>query len=56
MAGGSHAGDHAKAAIGQPGVAANVTRSVVVDMKDDMRFHSSVFSVKQGETIRFITS
>ena len=54
MAGGSHAGDHAKAAIGQPGVAANVTRTVVVDMKDDMRFHSSVFSVKQGETIRFV--
>ena len=54
MAAGSPAGDHAKAAIGQPGVAANITRTVVVDMKDDMRFHSSVFSVKQGETIRFV--
>jgi uncharacterized cupredoxin-like copper-binding protein len=23
-------------------------------MKDDMRFHSSVFTVRQGETIRFV--
>ena len=54
LAAGSHGGGHGEAAIGQPGVAANVTRTVVVDMKDDMRFHSSVFSVKQGETIRFV--
>ena len=54
LAAGSHSGGHGEAAIGTPGVAANVTRTVVVDMKDDMRFHSSVFSVKQGETIRFV--
>ena len=48
------AGSHGEADIGTPGVAAKVTRTVVVDMKDDMRFHSSVFSVKQGETIRFV--
>ena len=54
LAAGSHGGGHGEAAIGQPGVATNVTRTVVVDMKDDMRFHSSVFSVKQGETIRFV--
>ena len=54
LAAGSHGGGHGKAAIGKPGVAAKVTRTVVVDMKDDMRFHSSVFSVKQGETIRFV--
>ena len=54
LAAGSHGGGHGEAAIGTPGVAANVTRTVVVDMKDDMRFHSSVFSVKQGETIRFV--
>ena len=54
LATGSHSGGHGEAAIGTPGVAANVTRTVVVDMKDDMRFHSSIFSVKQGETIRFV--
>ena len=54
LAAGSHGGGHGEAAIGKPGVAAKVTRTVVVDMKDDMRFHSSVFSVKQGETIRFV--
>ena len=54
IAAGSHGGSHGEAAIGQPGVAAKVTRTVVVDMKDDMRFHSSIFSVKQGETIRFV--
>ncbi|WP_309678597.1 cupredoxin family protein [Polaromonas sp.] len=54
LASGNHAGGHDDAAIGKPGVAAKVTRTVVVDMKDDMRFHSSIFSVKQGETIRFV--
>ena len=54
MAAGSHGGGHVEAAIGKPGEASKVTRTVVVDMKDDMRFHSSVFSVKQGETIRFV--
>ena len=54
LAAGSHSGGHGEAAIGTPGVAANVTRTVVVDMKDDMRFHSSIVSVKQGETIRFV--
>jgi uncharacterized cupredoxin-like copper-binding protein len=54
MAGGTHAGGHDDDAIGQPGVAAKVTRTVAIDMRDDMRFHSSVFTVKQGETIRFV--
>ena len=54
IAGGKHAGVHDDEAIGKPGVAAKVTRTVNVDMKDDMRFHSSIFTVKQGETIRFI--
>ena len=54
MAAGSHGGGHGEAAIGKPGEASKVTRTVVVDMKDDMRFHSSIFSVKQGETIRFV--
>ena len=54
LAAGSHAGGHGEAAIGKAGVAANVTRTINIDMKDDMRFHSSNFSVKQGETIRFV--
>ncbi|MDO9237330.1 MAG: cupredoxin family protein [Aquabacterium sp.] len=54
MAAGMHAGGHDDEAIGKPGVASKVTRTVNVDMKDDMRFHSSNFDVKQGETIRFI--
>ena len=54
MAAGKHAGGHDDEAVGKPGVAAQVTRTVNVDMKDDMRFHASKFNVKQGETIRFI--
>ena len=54
MASGNHASGHGTDAIGKPGVAAKVTRTVNIDMKDDMRFHSSNFDVKQGETVRFI--
>ena len=55
MAAGNHAGGHGGVEeIGQPGVAANVTRTVNVDMTDDMRFHTSKIAVKQGETIRFV--
>jgi uncharacterized cupredoxin-like copper-binding protein len=54
MAAGNHAGGHGDDAIGKPGVASKVTRTVAIDMRDDMRFHSSVFTVKQGETIRFV--
>jgi uncharacterized cupredoxin-like copper-binding protein len=54
MASGKHTGGHGEAAIGKPGVASKVTRTVTVDMTDDMRFHSSKIAVKQGETIRFV--
>jgi len=54
MASGQHAGDHGDNAIGKPGVASKVTRTVNVDMTDDMRFHSSLIDAKQGETIRFV--
>ncbi len=55
-AGGTHAGGHGHAdesAIGVPGVAAKVTRTVEVDMTDNMRFTPSSIKAKQGETIRF---
>jgi len=54
MAAGNHGGGHDADAIGKPGVASKVTRTVTVDMTDDMRFHSSNIAVKQGETIRFV--
>lgn len=54
MASGNHAGGHGDDAIGRPGVASKITRTVTVDMTDDMRFHSSEIAVKQGETIRFV--
>ncbi|WP_092950582.1 cupredoxin domain-containing protein [Paracidovorax konjaci] len=54
MASGNHAGGHGDDAIGKPGVASKVTRTVTVDMTDDMKFHSSLIDVKQGETIKFI--
>lgn len=56
LAGGNHAGGHGHEGedIGQPGVAAKVSRTVTVDMVDAMRFAPAKLSVKQGETIRFI--
>ena len=57
LASGSHNGGHGdKSAtdIGKPGIASKVTRTITVDMTDDMRFHSSKITAKQGETIRFI--
>ena len=54
-AAGNHAGghDHADNAIGEPGDAAHVTRTVRVDMADTMRFTPAQITVKRGETIRF---
>lgn len=56
FAAGSHAGGHDEAAIGQPGQVANVSRTVKVDMTDNMRFTSADIAVKQGETIRFLVT
>ena len=54
QAAGTHAGGHDAQAIGAPGVAAKVTRTINVDMTDDMRFSAPKIEAKQGETIRFI--
>jgi uncharacterized cupredoxin-like copper-binding protein len=58
LASGNHAGGHAHGpddkAYGKPGVAANVSRSITVDMTDNMRFTPSSIRVKKGETIRFV--
>jgi uncharacterized cupredoxin-like copper-binding protein len=54
LAGGTHAGGHDDEAIGKPGVAGKVTRTVTIDMRDDMKFRTDMVEAKQGETIRFI--
>lgn len=54
FASGNHAGGHGAASIGVPGAAANVTRTIAVDMSDAMRFTPATIRAKQGETIRFV--
>ena len=56
IAAGNHAGGHDDEAIGKPGIASNVTRTIKVDMTDAMRFKASKIAVKQGETVRFVVS
>jgi uncharacterized cupredoxin-like copper-binding protein len=54
LAAGNHDGGHEGEAIGKPGVATKVNRTLTIDMRDDMKFHADNFNVKQGETIRFV--
>jgi uncharacterized cupredoxin-like copper-binding protein len=55
LASGDHAGGHGKTyAIGKPGKASNVTRTINIDMNDTMRFTPSSIDAKQGETIKFV--
>lgn len=56
MATGQHAGGHDESAIGEPGKAASVTRTVKIDMSDAMRYTPASIDAKQGETIRFVIS
>jgi len=42
------------AAIGQPGVAGQVGRTIAVQMSDAMRFTPARVEVKQGETVRIV--
>ncbi len=52
-AAGAHHHDHG-ASIGEAGDAAKASRTVNVDMTDNMRFTPDSVDVKQGETIRFV--
>jgi uncharacterized cupredoxin-like copper-binding protein len=58
-AAGSHHGGHAMhgnqqaSAVGTPGKAADVRRTVEIKMNDSMRFVPDAITVKAGETIRF---
>ena len=54
MASGTHKGGHDEEAIGKPGVASKVTRTITMDMGDTMRFSVSTVTARQGETIRFV--
>ncbi len=58
LASGKHAGGHGpgndETAIGKPGVAAGVKRTITVAMSDDMRFSPAHIDVRQGEMIRFV--
>jgi len=46
-------GDHASTS-GKPGNPAKVTRTMTVDMNDNMRFNPAKINVKKGETIKFV--
>lgn len=46
--------EHGSDAVGKPGIVSRVTRTINVDMTDNMRFTPANISVKQGETIRFV--
>lgn len=54
FASGKHAGGHDNSTPSEPGIAANVTRTIQVDAADNMRFTPSDVTVKKGETIRFV--
>lgn len=59
QAGGDHGDAHnnhgsVEMSIGKPGVATKATRTVVVEMGDDMRFKPSAIQVKRGETIKLV--
>ena len=56
QAAGSHAGGHDPSAIGEPGKATRVTRTVKIDMSDAMRYTPASIDAKQGETIRFVVT
>lgn len=54
FAGGDHGDAYAGNAAGEPGKAAQVSRTVGIDMTDAMRFSPAGITAKQGETIRFV--
>lgn len=57
-AAGSHAGGHdhhqTEAAIGKPGVAASVQRTITIEMHDTMRYTPANLRVGPGETVRLV--
>lgn len=58
FAGGTHAGSHGhdseETAIGKPGMVSKASRTVTIEMTDNMRYTPADIQVKRGETVRFI--
>ena len=58
FASGNHAGGHGhgdeETAIGKPGVASKVNRTITIEMNDNMRYTPADIRVKHGETVRFV--
>jgi uncharacterized cupredoxin-like copper-binding protein len=52
QAAGTHT--HPDTPIGAPGHSDKVTRTITIDMQDNMRFVPATLAVKQGETIRLL--
>ena len=48
-----HDAHHESDAIGRPGIAARVTRTVKIRMNDSMRFTPATIHVRQNKTVRF---
>lgn len=55
MAAGSHHHEDTHH-VGQPGKAAEVSRTIEIDMSDNMRFSPDNIDVQSGETIRFVVT
>jgi len=57
-ASGTHSGGHGhdtdETMIGKPGTAGKVTRTITINMGDDMRYTPSAIQVNKNETVRFI--
>lgn len=53
-AGAQAGGTHGDTGVGEPGKASQVSRTINVDMTDNMRFTPAEISVRQGETVRFV--
>jgi uncharacterized cupredoxin-like copper-binding protein len=53
---GHHVMGHGDSLSGKPGKEGDVNRSIKVEAGDDMRFSHAPFSIKEGETIKFIVS
>jgi len=54
LGGHEHGHGHDAEAIGEPGVAEQVNRTVQIEMNDEMSFVPDHLAVSQGETVRFL--
>jgi uncharacterized cupredoxin-like copper-binding protein len=56
MAMDDHGADAHNSMAGKPGDAAKVSRTINIDMSDNMRFSPDEASIKAGETVRFVVN